>query len=115
MWIIVRHGTRNPGDDDIKEMAVRGPQLVSLVLKAHKEGKGELCKADLERLEKWKFDLKPENEKLLTNSGREELKTMGERYRKRFPGLLDMQFDKEKYLVSSGITFFMFASNVAFR
>ena len=39
-WLLARHGSRNPGDDDIEKMLSRGPELRDLVLKNHEEGKG---------------------------------------------------------------------------
>ena len=40
-WLLARHGSRNPGDDDIAKMLSRGPELRDLVLKNHEEGRGK--------------------------------------------------------------------------
>ena len=39
-WLLVRHGTRNPGDDDIREMKTRGIQIQENIVKNHAEGRG---------------------------------------------------------------------------
>ena len=40
-WLLARHGSRNPGDEDIAKMLSRGPELRDLVLKNHEEGRGK--------------------------------------------------------------------------
>jgi hypothetical protein len=35
LWQLVRHGTRNPGDDDIELMRSRGPELRDAVVENH--------------------------------------------------------------------------------
>ena len=40
-WLLVRHGTRNPGDDDILNMQSRGKEIQQSIIKNHEEGKGE--------------------------------------------------------------------------
>ncbi len=32
-WMVARHGTRNPGDEDIIEMNEKGPKIVEKVIK----------------------------------------------------------------------------------
>jgi len=41
-WLLARHGTRNPGDDDILEMAARLPEIQKVILENHSHGKGKL-------------------------------------------------------------------------
>ncbi len=84
-----------------------------VVKQAHDGGKGELCAADVDRLRQWRFHLRPEDEKDLTDSGRVELRGLGERFRARFPGLLDQPFDQEKYLVRAYSIFTILALNVS--
>ena len=40
-WLLVRHGTRNPGDDDILDMQTRGKEIQQSIIKNHEEGKGK--------------------------------------------------------------------------
>ena len=39
-WLLVRHGTRNPGDDDILDMQNRGKEIQKNIIKNHEEGRG---------------------------------------------------------------------------
>ena len=41
-WILARHGSRNPGDDDISQMEIRGPAIQAAIIDNHQNGKGEL-------------------------------------------------------------------------
>ena len=121
LWLLVRHGTRNPGDDDILDMKTRGVQIQESIIKNHAEGKGKTCLVYLTKKEHfldepnqhiylllfprntlghlseekvkgikaWTLDLNVEDEDLLTEAGRLELKQIGERYKKRLPTLFD--------------------------
>ena len=40
-WLLVRHGTRNPGDDDILDMQNRGKEIQNSIIKNHEEGRGK--------------------------------------------------------------------------
>jgi len=40
VWMVIRHGTRNPGDDDIELMRSRGPELRDAVVENHNLSKG---------------------------------------------------------------------------
>ena len=50
---------------------------------------GSLSPDDLKGIESWTFNLTVEDEDLLTDAGRLELKQLGERYKKRLPTLFD--------------------------
>ena len=41
LWLLVRHGTRNPGEDDILEMQTRGVEIQQNIVKNHEEGRGK--------------------------------------------------------------------------
>ena len=64
-WVLARHGTRNPGDDDILEMAERLPALRDEILAAHLAGAGSLGEEDIARMIEWTFDLEVEQNDLL--------------------------------------------------
>ena len=65
-WILARHGTRNPGDDDILEMAERLPGLRDEIVAAHEAGTGTLGEEEILRMIEWSFDLEVEQNDLLT-------------------------------------------------
>ena len=63
---MVRHGTRNPSDDDILAMAAQLPQLRDAIVAAWEEGRGSMTEEDIAELMVWSFDLQPEQEYRLT-------------------------------------------------
>ena len=42
LWLLVRHGTRNPGDDDIWEMKTRGVEIQEAIITNHNQGRGNI-------------------------------------------------------------------------
>ena len=65
-WNLARHGTRNPGDDDILEMADILPNIRDLILNSWEEGLGEMEEEEIVRLLEWQFNLSVEDDSLLT-------------------------------------------------
>ena len=63
---MVRHGTRNPSDDDILAMAAQLPQLRDAIVAAWEEGRGSMSEEDIAELMVWTFELQPEQEYRLT-------------------------------------------------
>ena len=63
---MVRHGTRNPSDDDILAMAAQLPPLRDAIVAAWEEGRGSMSEEDIAELMVWSFDLQPEQEYRLT-------------------------------------------------
>ena len=41
-WLLARHGSRNPGDDDISQMEIRGPEIQAAIIDNHQNEKGNL-------------------------------------------------------------------------
>eukprot|EP00095_Tigriopus_kingsejongensis_P006235 maker-scaffold301_size216225-snap-gene-1.25 protein:Tk06235 transcript:maker-scaffold301_size216225-snap-gene-1.25-mRNA-1 annotation:"hypothetical protein DAPPUDRAFT_301637" len=96
-WLLARHGTRNPGDDSILAMGERGPKLQARIVQAHNSGAGSLCALDIDNLSTWSFGLTPEQESILTESGRREMVEIARRFRERFPQILKQDFDETKH------------------
>lgn len=96
-WLLARHGTRNPGDDDIILMQTRLREIQGEVITNHQSGQGFLCDADLIGIERWNFTLTVEEESELTESGKLEHYQLGSRYKKRLPTILGQQFDNETF------------------
>ena len=91
IWMLIRHGTRNPGKDQIKSMKHNLPKLQSSIIENHeKYGNGSLCQKDLEKLKTWKLDpnLKKHRSKYLTIQGEKDLSSLGARFKDYFPELL---------------------------
>ena len=61
---------------------------------------GTLCQSDLDGLSAWVPTLTVDEKSILTPSGTEEQKLIGERFRKRLPGLLDVPYSKDKFEVA---------------
>ena len=65
-WNLARHGTRNPGDDDILEMAAILPNIRDQMLNSWEEGLGEMEEEEIVRFLEWEFNLSVEDDSLLT-------------------------------------------------
>lgn len=100
-----RHGTRNPGTEDMMELRDKLPLMRTNILKNHKDGRGGLCNDDLENLEDWEFRANVTEDKFLVNEGYKELKDLGDRFQERFEDLLTKPFVNESYIV--GLVIFL--------
>ena len=60
---------------------------------------GQLCEADYEGISKWSFGLTIDDDSLLTESGKTELKELGQRYKARLSDLLDEPYNEENIIV----------------
>jgi len=88
MWMYIRHGARNPGDDEILDMTSLLPELRDRILAAADAGEGSLTFKEIMDLKDWTLDMAPTDEKLLTESGKLEGLEMGKRWRQRLPNFL---------------------------
>ena len=90
MWMLARHGSRNPDDDTLTKMTKDLPKLRDELLFAWKEGRGSMLKKDVVMIEKCNFDrLKDEDAKMLTDIGHLEHRLMGDRWRNRLGYLVN--------------------------
>ncbi|XP_045517431.1 multiple inositol polyphosphate phosphatase 1-like [Pieris brassicae] len=88
VWMMSRHGTRRPEQEELDKMkAVVG--LAAEIVRAHREGRGDMCEQDIENLEKWRW-----NEELdastteLTATGTSEMQGIGQRFGYKFENVL---------------------------
>jgi len=88
MWMYIRHGSRNPGDDEIIEMTTLLPELRDRITAAADAGKGSLTFKEINDLKDWSLVMDPSEDKLLTESGQLEAREMGKRWRQRMPNFL---------------------------
>ena len=65
-WNLARHGTRNPGDDDILEMAAILPDIRDQILNKWEVGLGGMEEEEIVRFLEWEFNLSVEDDSLLT-------------------------------------------------
>lgn len=98
-WFLSRHGTRNPGTEDMVKLKNELPILRQAINENHKEGRGNLCLDDLDNLNDWKFHTNTSESKYLVREGYKELNGIGERYQDRFPKLLTRPFANESYTI----------------
>ena len=66
---------------------------------------GILCQADLEAIKSWTFELTVDDDSLITESGKDELRLIGQRYKQRLPDIFDPPYN------ASLITVKLFQSN----
>ena len=41
-WLLARHGTRNPGEDDISLMEIKAPDIQQAILENYENGRGKV-------------------------------------------------------------------------
>ena len=99
-WLMSRHGTRNPGTEDMMELETKLQSLRKQIVNNHNEGRGSLCEDDLDNLSEWKFLANVTEDKFLVKEGYKELQGLGDRFQDRFPNLLTRPFDNDSYIVS---------------
>lgn len=94
-----RHTTRYPDRENIVEMQDALPQLLKNIQSAAQEKKVHICEADLEQLERWKMPFKPHHDNKVTPSGKSVVGDQVRRFRRRFPGLFQGQFNASDFVV----------------
>ncbi len=98
-WLLSRHGTRNPGTEDMITLQSLLPLIRNDVISNHKAGRGSLCKKDIKNFEEWTFRANVTDDKFLTREGYKELKGIGDRFQNRLPDLLSKPFVNSSYIV----------------
>ena len=90
IWMLIRHGTRNPSSEEIKSMKRNLPKLNEKIIENHeKYGSVDLCEKDLKNLRVWSPAKNLKNRKnYLTEQGEKDLRSLGMRFRDYFPQLL---------------------------
>jgi len=88
MWMYIRHGSRNPGDDEILDMTTLLPELRDRITLAADAGEGSLTVKEINDLAAWSLNMAPTEEKLLSESGHLEASEMGKRWKQRMPNFL---------------------------
>ncbi|XP_055531961.1 multiple inositol polyphosphate phosphatase 1-like [Wyeomyia smithii] len=100
-WLLSQHGTRLPGKKDIRALSSELNNLRKSILKNSKSEKiFTICPADLERLRAWRWNnsITVDRASYLTEQGWNDLKSLAERMKQRFPGIFSEEYSKSKYL-----------------
>lgn len=89
-WGMLRHGTRNPSDEDIIILADRLPEIKDRLLESWSKGNSFLSEDLILYLDMWEFNLKPVDDGAhLTEAGWDEHFGMGERWGARLNNFVD--------------------------
>lgn len=99
LFLYNRHTTRYPDRENIVEMREALPELVINIQNAALDKRVHICKADLEQLERWKMPFKPHHDNNVTPSGKSVVGDQVRRFKKRFPGLFQGQFNASDFVV----------------
>lgn len=97
LWMVVRHGTRNPSAAFIEKMNDRLPEIQNLILNNNPEPTQHLRHSDLYAFQKWRTKLRTSDEKKLTHEGEDEMLELAERMQARFPNILRPVYSNTSY------------------
>ena len=89
LWYLGRHGSRKPSDSEIEDYGQRVPELKEKIEIARILGGGDMCLEDYINIGAYTFDLTEEDQKVLMESGKEEQRLLGARWKRRLPTLLN--------------------------
>jgi multiple inositol-polyphosphate phosphatase / 2,3-bisphosphoglycerate 3-phosphatase len=96
IWGLFRHGSRSPSKKIINKMKTELKLLRNQIL----EQNNKLCDKDRKRLLHWHpMHDDEDSAKFLIDTGNEELFGLGERFKNRFPDLLNTMYSNETHYV----------------
>ncbi|KAF5293597.1 hypothetical protein FQA39_LY03082 [Lamprigera yunnana] len=104
IWMIVRHGTRNPSAGYIEKMKDRLLEVRDLILENNIEPSDHLRHSVLDALRRWKVKLQVADEKKLTHEGENEMLLLAERMQARFPTIFTPIYSNTSYYFRSTST-----------
>lgn len=97
--MIVRHGTRYPGEKDIKSMKENLPVLRRNVIEKFQSNYSKLSKSFIHQLKGWKIDFDIHDSKILDSEGENEMTDLADRMQTRFPFIFRDSYDNQMYKV----------------
>lgn len=97
VWMIVRHGTRNPSTSNIESVNNRLPEIRDLILDSDSVPNEYVKNRDLDLFRKWKPHLDLRDENKLTHEGEEEMLLLAERMQARFPNVFENVYSNTSY------------------
>lgn len=95
LWMLVRHGTRNPSVDIIRKMRERLPQIRNIILETGNNVEKYISNA----LKEWNLNIGDNDQKQLTHEGEDEMLHLAKRMQNRFPNLLSPIYSNSSYKV----------------
>ncbi|XP_069691313.1 multiple inositol polyphosphate phosphatase 1-like [Periplaneta americana] len=99
LWLLSRHGTRYPDEGTISRMWTL-PELLDQIASNHYILKmGNLCVQDLENLRKWTPQAVSTVAMSLTSQGYKDMYKMAQRFKIRFPSLLNKSYHPDLFEV----------------
>ncbi|KAL1497696.1 hypothetical protein ABEB36_008614 [Hypothenemus hampei] len=99
IWMIVRHGTRNPSISNIESINARLPKIRDLIINSDSLPNEFIKNRDLDLFKKWKSRLEVDDETKLTVEGEEEMLLLAERMQNRFPTVFDNIYSNTTYKI----------------
>ena len=101
VWLLARHGTRNPSSYDMQKMPTRLPNLRDNILAAWEAGQTGLDSAQADALKEWRWEKAGQEENILTSTGHLEHWMLGERFAGRLSDMgLDINLEDNRTRVS---------------
>ena len=102
VWLLARHGTRNPSLGDMQEMATSLPKLRDNILASWEAGLTGLDTEQVKALRDWRWEKAGQEFNILTNSGHLEHWLLGQRFGDRLTDLgFDINLEDNRTRVSS--------------
>lgn len=107
IWAIIRHGTRYPSEKFVTKFGLRLKEIQALIINKIKENEEILSPSIAKNITLWSPQMVLENERKLAHEGEDEMIELAERFQKRFPTLLNIEYSNSTFIVSSnGLLFF---------
>ncbi|XP_046406348.1 multiple inositol polyphosphate phosphatase 1-like [Ischnura elegans] len=98
VWMLARHGTRNPSKDELGLLQELNP-LRDEILRNHEARRnGELCYPDKENLKKWQLKTGKTMASTLATQGKTDMALLGSRMRMNFPSLFREGYREDRYV-----------------
>ncbi|KAI4456534.1 multiple inositol polyphosphate phosphatase-related [Holotrichia oblita] len=100
IWMLTRHGTRNPNVLQIQKMQGYLPILKDIILERNSNiSSSNLVESDIELFQNWYPSVNEKDSKKLTIEGEHEMLELAERMQARFPDLLPPVYSNTSYKV----------------
>ncbi|GIY25289.1 hypothetical protein CEXT_303621 [Caerostris extrusa] len=98
-YLLSRHATRYPDKEYIEGMIKLLPSLREKILNNSLSGKAKLCHEDIEKLKRWKLNMKVDDDKSLSSTGKAEAEILARHLKEKFPSILNDTYSSEKFTI----------------